>query len=63
MELGVFGLGIQQMRSESSHNLCADVVHIINVMLASCMKLFFTIRRAGERRIKKAREPEVGRNQ
>ena len=62
MELGVFGLGIQHMRSESSHNLCADVVHIINAMLASCMKIFFTICRAGERWIKKAREPEVSRN-
>lgn len=43
------------------HNLCADVVHIINACLLSCMKIFHDMQ-GWWGGIKKAREPEVSRN-
>lgn len=49
VELTVFDLDTQQMWSESFRNLCADVVHINNMIFASCMKIFFTMYRAAGR--------------
>lgn len=59
MELGVSGLGIQQLWSESSHHLCTNVVQLINVMFASCMKISFGVCRSGERWIKKDRSMQL----